>query len=439
MTRRTMILTGILAATVALAGEYELSWKGPERNCLVTVELAGEHLAALGGHPEWLRLFDRNGNVVPWARRQMTAIQYGERRVEMPLQLDEARHGDNDQLDILCHVPPEALLPETARFSFHTRMKDFEQQVVIHGVDDDGQERLLQADGFIFESSANLDLRNVDVSFAPQGCRRFRLELCSASLERRAAVRQMSREWDSSGAARLSERQNVMEQAFKIDRLELWGLCHDAVGEQPLWGEHPAKILSQKTESGVTTLLLAPVVYPVSGVRLFCDEENYCRSVKIYNILNNNELQIFAGTARRFALGILKDESLLTFNAVNAGRLRVEIENQDSPPLHLTAMDTRHPMYSLRFVGNADMMPCRLTAEPNGHDPRYDTAALLAFGDHPDAAVTIRPERLIGAPLEADPAATERRGGLPRTALLAAVALAVAAMGAALYSILKKA
>ena len=426
-----------LTALAAFGGEYELAWEGAA-NTLVCVELSCENLANLGGHPEWLRIRDRNGAIVPWERRQRTATRYGERRAEAALTLDEARHGDGGQLEILCHVKEGEALPAQACLSFHTRMKDFEQQVVLYGVDDGGRETPLLTDGFIFESSANIDLKNVDVPFDPQGHRRFRIVLRSASMERRAALRQVSREWDTDGKASVREQESVTEQAFKIDRVELWGVRREAVGDEPQWEEYPAGIVSQETTDDITSVTLTPAVYPVCGLRLKCDEENYCRTIRIYNILPDKELFISTGTARRIDLGTLKDETLLTFEPVNEGSLRIEIVNDDNPPLHLTDVGTRNPLYSLRFVGNAAMAPCRLTAEPNGRDPVYDTAALLSSGEAAANMVVIRPTLFTGAPVRAEAPQPVKRRGIPRAVLFVAVALAVAAMGAALASILRK-
>ena len=92
---KQLIMLFVMLAAMMVAGEYEIAWKQDEGTSrIVSIELNGEHLAKLGGHPEWLRLHDCNGAIVPWARQQRTAAVYGEKRVDVPLQLDEVRHGD---------------------------------------------------------------------------------------------------------------------------------------------------------------------------------------------------------------------------------------------------------------------------------------------------------------------------------------------------------
>ena len=90
--KRLIMALGMLAILTVAAGEYEIAWQQEgTASRLVSIELSGENLARLGGHPEWLRLYDRNGTVVPWARRQRTVDLYGERRVNVPLVMDEVR------------------------------------------------------------------------------------------------------------------------------------------------------------------------------------------------------------------------------------------------------------------------------------------------------------------------------------------------------------
>ncbi len=434
----SLCMSAFLAATAA---EYEISWpKETQGDRLVKIELSSENLAHLGGHPEWLRLYDCVGTVVPWARRQRSVPVYGERRVNVPLVMDEVRHGEGGQLEILCHVGDgQAVLPESVRLSFQTAMKDFEQQVVVYGSDADGAEKTLLSDGFIFESSANLELKNTEVAFATQGCRRFRIELGAASMERRTALRQISREWNNDAQTRLSEQQSVTDQAFKIDGVQMWSKERAVVGEEAQWDEYPAGMQSVGTDvQGVSCYQVTPAIYPVSGLRLCCMEENYSRAVTVYHIYNNTERRLCTGTVRRFSLGTLKDESLLTFDAVYEGQLRIAVVNNDNPPLHVLGATTRNPLYDLRFVGNAMMLPFRLTAEPGGLDPVYDMGELLSFGkEDPANVIVVHPDKFSGTTPVVSPPSSERRG-LPRSVLVGAIALAVIAMAAALFSTLKK-
>ncbi len=438
---KQLIVALCMLAVLAAAAEYEISWpKETQGDRLVKIELSSENLARLGGHPEWLRLYDCVGTVVPWARRQRSVPVYGEQRVNVPLALDEVRHGEGGRLEILCHVSDgKAVLPESVRLSFLTAMKDFEQQVVVYGFGADGAEKTLLSDGFIFESSAYLELKNTEVAFAPQGCRRFRIELGAASMERRTALRQISREWNNEAQTRLSEQQSVTDQAFKIDSVQMWSQERAVVGEEAQWDEYPAGMQPVETDvQGVSCYLVTPAVYPVSGLRLKCVEENYSRTITVYHVYNNTERLLRTGTVRRFSLGTLKDESLLTFETVHEGQLRVVVVNNDNPPLRILAAATRNPLYDLRFVGNAMMSPFRLTVEPDGLDPVYDTGELLSFGkEDPANVIVVRPDKFSGTTPVVSPPPEERRG-LPRSVLVGAIALAVVAMAAALFSTLKK-
>ena len=115
------------------------------------------------------------------------------------------------------------------------------------------------------------------------------------------------------------------------------------------------------------------------------------------------------------------------------------IENNDNPPLHVKSIGLRIPAYSLRFLGNGADMPYRLTAEPGGKAPVYETAELLAAqGTTKDMAI-VRPSNFIGEPISGDTPSKDNHTGFPRPLLIAAVAIAVIAMAISVASAIKKA
>ena len=121
-----------LVSLMVLAGEYEIDWKFTSKNNeTFSIELSGEVLANLGGHVDWLRLHDRNNTIVPWAKRQLTEPEYGQKRIVFPLVSDIVRHSDDGQLEILCHLPQGTQLPPEVHLTFHTRIRNFEQKVSV--------------------------------------------------------------------------------------------------------------------------------------------------------------------------------------------------------------------------------------------------------------------------------------------------------------------
>ena len=434
---RNLLLILTLAAVVLSAGEYEVNLPaGRQGETLCSVELTGDVLANLGGHPAWLRMYDRNGTVIPWAREQMSTPRMAESRVAHAVSLQRVRHKEDGTLEILCGTAEN--LPARVCLTFHTRMKDFEQQVRIFGIDADGNDALLRGDGFIFESSANLELKNVNVAFEPGKYRRFRILLDSASMERRNALRRVSREWTDKGvSARVSEQQQVTDQAFKIDRLELWSVQVTAAGETPEWLFYPVASL-ERVQQGASVYLLQPAVYPVSGLEFRFQEENFSRNVTVSHLLAGGEERVLCrGSVRRFRLAGLADECRMEFPPISDGCLKVTIEDHDNPPLHLEQVLVRFPRYRLLCLLQPAMTPCRLTAQPGAEEPVYDTAALLAYGKNTSQAVAAPLSSFSGDPIR--PSIPARvSSGFPRPLLFAVIALAVLALGFAIVSTVRK-
>ncbi|MBO4513405.1 MAG: hypothetical protein J5746_11640, partial [Victivallales bacterium] len=88
-----MRIMAVLLAALAfavLAGEYEINVPGlGGAQSVLSIELTGRDLANLGGHADWIRLYDKDGNVVPYALQQHYTVEYVKSRVKYPLKMKE--------------------------------------------------------------------------------------------------------------------------------------------------------------------------------------------------------------------------------------------------------------------------------------------------------------------------------------------------------------
>ena len=86
-----------LSALLLFAGEYEINVHGiGKAQKVLAIELTGKDLANLGGHTDWIRLYDRDGNVVPWALQRHYTTDYAKSRVKYPFKLTLVKHDEND-------------------------------------------------------------------------------------------------------------------------------------------------------------------------------------------------------------------------------------------------------------------------------------------------------------------------------------------------------
>ncbi|MBQ7177115.1 MAG: hypothetical protein IJS08_06840 [Victivallales bacterium] len=436
--RMMAILLAALAFAV-LAGEYEINVPNlGSAQSVLSIELTGRDLANLGGHTDWIRLYDKDGNVVPYALQQHYTVEYVKSRVKYPLKMKEVKHEEDGSLVIDCEIDTDKPLPEKMLLVFNTRVKDFEQLVSVVGFGENNTALDLLRDGFIFDSTSNIAVRNVEVEIKPGKYRHFKVFLKHASLERVSLLRHIRREWNNYGGGIMSDDRDVAKVPFKIDSLELVSEESVKKGNVPAWEKVECKFEDDPRHNlnGNNSYNLALPAYPVSGLHFRCKQENFSREIKIFHIdEDGKEALLNSGRITHINLGKLLDETLLVFSEVKSGKLRIECANKDNPPLEFTAMEARIPAYRLRILASAGMLPLKLTSTAGAKAPVYDTSVLLASGNsNPESDRIVHLEGFKGE----IPQEIKRNPGMPRIWLFIALGVAVLVMGVAIVSTARK-
>ena len=426
---RTIFLFCVATAVAVVGGEYSIDLpEGAVGGKVLAIELSGECLRDLGGHAAWLRLHDAKGEVIPWAREQASTKRLSKVRTQTPLTIQQVRKPDDGTLEIAFSVAPDAALPDTVFLLFKTTLRNFEQQVQLWGKAADGAERALITDGFIFDSTDNIDARNLELKFSPGDCRQFRLLLSAASFERRNALRSLSVTRKNDGRESTRAEMTIVDQPFNAKSLELWSEQLREDGKMPVWQELSVPFEARGTDNGVSRYVITPGVTPVSGLRFVFEEENFSRRAVVENLLPQETRKVGGGVLRRLNIGGLFEETTLTLSAMTEGSLMVTLEDHDSPPLHLKEVYVTLPVYRLKFLASPDQFPIRLSAVPDSAEPVYDVASILALGGDALNVQVLRPGKLVGEPIVPQ----TKSGGVPRLALYLTIGLAVVAMGFAL-------
>ena len=433
--RRLFFMLCVAMAVIALGGEYTIDLpEGDVRNRVLAIELTGESLRNLGGNADWLRLHDSKGEVIPWAFEQASTKRFSKVRTLTPLSIRQVRKPDDGTLEITFDVAPDAPLPDSACLVFKTALRNFEQQVQLWGRAGDGSEKALITDGFIFDSTDNIDARNLELDFQPGECRQFRLLLSAASLERRKALRSLSVTRKDDGRESTRTEMIFEDQSFNAKSLELWSEQVQEDGRMPVWQELSVPFEMQAGANGVSRFVVTPGVAPVSGLRLVFEEENFARRATVENLLPQATRKVGGGVLRRLTIGGLREETVIPLSDVTEGTLMVTLEDNDNPPLHLKEVYVRLPLYRLKFVASPEQFPIRLSAEPGSAKPVYDVESILALGGDTLNLLVLRPGQFSGEPV----VPKVKSGGVPRVVLYLTIGLAVAAMAFALAVTLKK-
>ncbi|MBQ9368549.1 MAG: hypothetical protein IJT83_12275 [Victivallales bacterium] len=167
----------VWAAWLSFAGEYQVELpEGGIGSRVAALEISGEQLRSLGGHPAWLRLYDAKGDIVPWARKQAMVKTLNHTWQSVSLKIDLVRKLDDGALECSFHTAPEVPLSDEVKLEFKTDVRNFGMVVKIFGKEAGGEhECKVRGTGYIFDSSENMDARELTVVFSPGKCQAFRV------------------------------------------------------------------------------------------------------------------------------------------------------------------------------------------------------------------------------------------------------------------------
>ena len=411
---------------------------------VVELTITPKNIAMVGDSVDWLRLKDNKGEIVPYHVAEKTEAVFSDERVVVPSNVTQVRSLDGGELEILCEIDEKTPVPENVHVSFITSQRDFEQQVKVFG-EKVGKWKSLLDNGFIFDS--NLNVQNLDVTFAIAGCRRFRLLLSHATIEQRNALKNVSTMELADGGTERAENTAAVEQLFKMDRIELWTVKRVESGRQTkLMKGFMYSMVRDDTHPDWETIHLKPDVYPINGVVIETEDPylNFSREVLIANMLNEKEEQFLceAVVHRIKVNGFFKENTTILFSPVTQGSVILRIYHGDNPWVSIKEFKPLNPEYSLQFVAQTDKMPYHLTVEVGGKKPKYDVSDILSLADGKVKPLQISLDNSMFKSEGFDRAEYRRKKPLEkptrRGMVVAALVVVVMAMGFALLNVLKQ-
>ena len=413
---------------------------------VVELTITPKNIAMVGDSVDWLRLKDNKGEIVPYHVEEKTEAVFSDERVVVPSNVTQVRSLDGGELEILCEIAEQTPVPENVHVRFITSQRDFEQQVKVFG-EKAGEWKSLLDNGFIFDSSRHMNVRNLDVAFATAGCRRFRLLLSHATFEHRNALKNVYTKEFADGGTERAESTAAVEQPFKMERIELWTVKRVESGRQTkLVNGFMYSMIKDDSRPDWEFIYLEPDVYPINGVVIETQDPdlNFSRNVSIANRLNDKEEQFLCDAVihRIKVSGFFEEKTTVLFPPVTQGSVILRIYHGDNPWLSIKEFTPLNPEYSLQFVARADKMPYHLTAEIGGKKPKYDVSDILSLAGGKVDSLKMSLDNSMFKREDFDRAEYRRKKPLEkhtrRGMVVAALVVVVIAMGFALLNVLKQ-
>ena len=399
----TLILPacGIADEPAAFRFTRPIQVEGLTQEELIAVSLDSEVFAATrDGFPD-LRVVGADEKLVPFLIRSATETRTQKVRKSWTATDPALKPLENNGMEIRIELKPTD--PQPVGLRFETPLQNFEQQVRIFATVD-GTESTLVEEALIFDYSKFMDVRRTEVILPATTARAFRIVIDSLTSEQESQLLVMTRSITGGDESGRTEQTAIQRRPFRIDRIELWteeaDHSHQADVVQA-WPVTDLKVTSD-AEHQQTVAEFTSRREPLTGLRIRTSSRNFSRhaTIQIRTESGNDVkwLTIAASTISQFQLRNLQEEHVtICLPETRHDRLRLVIENGDSPELAIDAVEAVGLQYEVVFLAAPDMQ-CRLMYGSASADaPSHDTAALnmaLTNNISPIAA-TLGPQSVI--------------------------------------------
>ena len=329
------------------------------------------------GFPD-LRLFNATDTELPRAIEPLYTTQ--ERTLRHPVSAKATELRELPENRIETRLELAANEPAPSGLEIRTPLRDFIRTVRVSG-SEDGQTWQLLADAEIFDYSRYMDIRRTEIQLPKNACRFFAIEIGNASEERAQPLIHLIQQngQDQSRAF------NILQTPFRIDGISFWNETTTLDKDKPLLQEwpHSGMAVEQDPKTQTTAITLQTAYAPISQVTLETPALNFQRTaaIQIPSLANGAATwrTLASGRFTRLDLpGLATNALSIDFPEQRTEQLRIVIENNDNPPLDITAIRTRGPVYRLLWL--AEPGAAYRLAFGNGKlaEPTYDLFPIRA-------------------------------------------------------------
>lgn len=366
---------------------------------LVAVRLDADVAAATEtGFPD-LRVIDGAGQEVSRMVRRAAVVKMRTVRRSFPVEQPRLKPLPGGGLEIELTIDAEKHPHSIDGFRIETPLRNFEQRVEVHRLDEAGAWRPVCSDLLLFDYSQFMDTRQLDVPL-PKAERRFaggtwRITVDEPTIEQQSTLSEVVRTLEGNAETSRKEKTIVARQPFRIDSIEAWHVDDAAEIKVADGIEMPIAEfrVEEEPKEKRTRVRVTSDRQPTTSLRLSVADRNFGRPARVecpQPVTRNRESgsrppQILgaAGVHRIDLRGISTEELAITIPESRSPDYEIVIDNADSQPLEITGVTAIGPAYEVVFlarpgkayrlaygVGSVDHQPFAA--------PQYDTVAINA-------------------------------------------------------------
>jgi hypothetical protein len=342
-----------------------------KQNMLYRIHISPEIIKKCSTDFKDIRLFNKNHQEIPFVLLKNKLAAESAKLFNFKITAYE----EEDTCSVLTMETP-ANIPVVDSIDIITPGRNFKKNVYIYG-SGDGKTWKLLAEDFIYDFSAQVDLRKTKLQLPGVKYAFFRLRLCNTEKPKsdQASIKLRYEQLDFSV-------EKITEKKLRIERIS--GGYGTPQQDKTVYDEEIFKDYSIITNNQDKTVIELEAGIPCSKITFEIENLNFFRYITVYGKRDNedtfNTIPIVIQSVYRFSLGDM-DERKHTIICPAPGyrAYRFEIENRNSPPLKIKSIALHWVQANLYFIGLNDADRCTLffgskTGIPG---PDYDISAFL--------------------------------------------------------------
>lgn len=328
-----------------------------------------------------LRLIDQDGVETPyWLQKiadQKTVIQALPSRSETILLEKNGTDGISVTVKLAADAAPADGL------SIVTPQHDFEYTLQIQGSVDGQTWQLLDGNAAIYDYSRYMAIAKRDISLPSNTCRYFKIIIANAKQTRADGLQELTRTLYGDEEVQRSEQTELHNEPLHIGRIDFWHNQAQTLPAAERQFVYPMAAFQISQEAGhkTTVIDISAAREPLTGFSLQIQTANFNRQAQVQIALpggGNPPVQTI-GDATLQALhfkDINHEQTLVAFPERRQSHYRIVIDNQDNPPLTISAVNGIGHGYQLLFLPQADQSYRLQYGNAQATTPHYDTAPI---------------------------------------------------------------
>jgi hypothetical protein len=330
-----------------------------------------------------LRLLGGDGAEIPYALEKDRETGFTTVREPVAGSVTAMQEQAGNRLEIIWTPNADQTMP--SGFRFETPLRNFERRVSVYAETPASGSVALVQDRLLYDYTRFMDLRGLEVAFAPTNARRYRIEIEAITDEQSSPFTELTRSFKGEDQDGKTERLTLERRPLRIDRISAW---RDKSVEQAKKDRVAAYSVAgfevKHDEKDATTVVtIRSRREPLTAFALETESRNFSRAYELQMRsvqAGREEWPVIArGTLSRIQFRNFSTNNLqIGFPERRCADYRMAIHNGDNPPLKVTGLTAEGCAYRLVFLHDTSRS-CRLYyGAENLKPPVYDTAAVLA-------------------------------------------------------------